>query len=153
MNIVMGDATLPIHTPAVIAHVVNDQGGWGAGFTGAITRRFGSAPRDRYKIWVRYVEMGDIDMLLVQGDPEVYIANMLCQQGYKSRTNPVPLSYKYLDMCLSKLYEEVSYLNHSVHMPMIGSGLAGGDWNRIEDMIKHFESVHGVSTTIYQLEV
>jgi hypothetical protein len=35
----VGDATLPAERPAFIAHVVNDVGAWGAGFSGALGRR------------------------------------------------------------------------------------------------------------------
>jgi hypothetical protein len=39
----------------------------------------------------------------------------------------------------------------TVHMPRIGSGLAGGDWNRIESIVN--ETLGFIEITVYDLPV
>ena len=51
INYVLGDATQPEGPrPLIIAHIVNDRGGWGAGFSGALSRRWPMAEQ-RYREW------------------------------------------------------------------------------------------------------
>jgi hypothetical protein len=47
----VGDATNLIgDSPCIIAHIVNDIGAWGAGFSGVISRRW-NAPEQDYRAW------------------------------------------------------------------------------------------------------
>lgn len=43
-------------------------------------------------------------------------------------------------------------LNVSVHMPIIGCGLAGGSWDQIEPILSHELSTFGVKTIVYDFE-
>lgn len=146
---VTGDATQPIGSGVrIIAHICNDRGGWGRGFVRAISARW-SRPEADYKAWFRGADfdfaLGKIQLVQVQST--LYIANMIAQQGYQGLNNPVPLCYDSLDECLKKLYKEAKNLKASVHMPKIGTGLAGGDWSKIEALIE--ENLKDIEVLVY----
>jgi O-acetyl-ADP-ribose deacetylase (regulator of RNase III) len=44
------------------------------------------------------------------------------------------LRYNALQMCLEKI--NVSYAGKKVALPQIGCGIAGGDWHKVEELIK-----------------
>jgi O-acetyl-ADP-ribose deacetylase (regulator of RNase III) len=46
-----------------------------------------------------------------------------------------PLDYEALTLCMRKINHQ--FKGKHIGMPKIGAGLAGGDWNRIETIIKH----------------
>jgi hypothetical protein len=53
LSIAVGDVTNPCHEDiAVIAHVGNDKGGWGRGFSGALSRRW-PLVEHYYRDWYR----------------------------------------------------------------------------------------------------
>lgn len=132
-----------------IIHVCNDQGGWGAGFTRSLSRRW-ERPEAYYREWHQkgqtvfdgLFELGNIQNVLVErneyGEPLV-VTNMIAQHGFKSDRNPIPLQYDALALCLVKLARFIRHdLRDSIctlHMPRIGTGLAGGEWHRIERLL------------------
>jgi len=141
-----GDLFLAARTPGVtrvIAHVVNDVGGWGSGFTRSVSR-FSPLPAQRYRSWAKG-ERGPFLLGMVQvvntQEPHLGIINMLCQHGY-SRPDKPALSYLALDECLRKLASCCDYLSQrnpkriEILMPRIGCGLAGGTWDQVEPLIE-----------------
>jgi hypothetical protein len=46
----IGDATVPTVRPAIVVHVVNDVGRFGAGFAGVVAQRWPAAKAD-YCLW------------------------------------------------------------------------------------------------------
>lgn len=131
-----GDATKPVGGgPKIIAHVCNNRGGWGKGFVLALNEAFGDAPKDTYKRACH--DLGTISVVSVADD--LFVCNMVAQDGYwDPDTNPVPLSYPALSQCLVELALTAGTLGASIHMPKIGTGLAGGDWNIVENIIDVF---------------
>jgi O-acetyl-ADP-ribose deacetylase (regulator of RNase III) len=160
-----GDATRPESWDnAIIAHIVNDDGKWGKGFVMAISRRW-PEPEERYRAWykdrerpssgfklgaVRFVAVKTIDTVLNQ-DKKVWVANMIAQHGIRGPGNPTPIRYGALSLALAHVAEFAKKNNASVCMPKIGSGLAGGDWEKIERIILETLDAQGVSVTIYEL--
>jgi O-acetyl-ADP-ribose deacetylase (regulator of RNase III) len=130
-----GDASVPNHFTC-IAHVVNNIGVWGGGFTASLEREYPGTGTD-YRKQLRGRNLGDI---FFTHHNAVAICHMVAQNGVISANNPMPLVYTELDICLGKLADSIARLNiTAIQMPMIGSGLAGGDWNVIEPMIAaHF---------------
>ena len=55
---------------------------------------------------------------------------MVTQQGNASRANPVAFLYDALGQCLSKLAGRIEP-GTLIHMPRIGCGLVGGNWEQI----------------------
>jgi len=45
-----------------------------------------------------------------------------------------PVDYEAIAMCMQKI--NYMFPNKTIGLPMIGAGLAGGDWNRIKDIIQ-----------------
>jgi O-acetyl-ADP-ribose deacetylase (regulator of RNase III) len=48
-----------------------------------------------------------------------------------------------------KLEEQASELHASVHLPRIGAGLAGGDWEIFSALIQKCLVDKGISVTVY----
>lgn len=143
-----GDATIPHHR-ICIAHVVNNIGVWGGGFTASLERQYPGTGKD-YRTKLRGRKLGDS---FLSNHGAVAICHMVAQEGIISANNPIPLVYEALDKCLGQLADSIVPLNiTAIQMPMIGAGLAGGDWNIIEPMIaKHFGKVH-IPVTIFRYQ-
>lgn len=148
---ITGDATRPKgYGIRIIAHVVNNRGGWGRGFVLALSRRW-SYPEQSYRAWAKSsdgtFELGHVQ--LVKVEPHTYVANMVAQDGYGSTTNQVPLRYYALEECLKELSLQANILKASVHMPRIGCGLGGADWAKVEALIK--QELADIDVTVYDL--
>ncbi len=140
-----GDATRPVQTMGniLVAHVVNDRGGWGKGFVLAISNRWPHAEKD-YRDWAMSGRRGGKpstpfqlgEVLISKVEPNLSVAHLLAQHGYIGPDNPTPLSYEALTQCLRKLAGIAAAQNASIHMPRIGAGLGGGDWSRVRKIIE-----------------
>lgn len=131
---IKGDATNPQdeNNIKIIAHVSNNKGGWGAGFVLALSKKW-SKPEEEYRKTNNYI-LGLNQVVPVTDD--IIVVNMIAQDGYRSENNPVPINYSALRNCLTNLDILAKIYNASIHMPKIGSGLGGGDWNTIEKIIE-----------------
>ncbi|MFO0659274.1 MAG: hypothetical protein U0165_05520 [Polyangiaceae bacterium] len=157
---VVGDATRPyLAGPAVIAHVCNDVGAWGAGFVLAVTRRW-RAPEEAYRRWFRdkhaedatppEFSLGAVQWVPVQSD--LWVANLIGQQGLRRAKAVAPVRYDAIELTLSRLATLALAHQASIHMPRIGCGLAGGTWDKIAPLIERQLESQGLSVTIYDLE-
>lgn len=149
-----GDATEPVgEGNKIIAHVVNDMGLWGKGFVLAVSKKWPDIRNDYLKwhnreyelpFWPGTVKLSNTD------DPQIVVANMLAQSGVrKYNSDKTVLQYDMLANCLGIVAEYALVMNASVHMPLIGSGLAGGDWSKIAPLIKEHLILEGVPTNVY----
>lgn len=152
---VVGDATDPVGDgPKLIAHVVNDIGAWGAGFAKALSVR-SPKPKKVYREWhaepsrILPFELGRTQITRIADD--TLVMNMLAQSGLRSRSNPRPLRYDALALCLRDLAGMAGIKRSSVHMPRIGCGLAGGTWDVVEPLIADALCGRGVEVTVYDL--
>lgn len=165
INYVIGDATKPIgEGPKIIAHVVNDQGAWGAGFTRALDTAWPAA-REDYIAWSRSrhsghqpFELGETRHALVQGglstgevEDRLWISQMMAQQGLPNSKNRRPLRYDALGHCLWEVGKLAKMENASVHMPRIGCGLAGGRWSIVQELISDSFCWDGIPVYVYDL--
>jgi O-acetyl-ADP-ribose deacetylase (regulator of RNase III) len=55
-------------------------------------------------------------------------------QYYYGRMNGMPLDYEALTLCMRKINSV--FKGKHIGLPKIGAGLAGGDWNRIKQIIQ-----------------
>lgn len=135
----------------IIPHVCNNVNVFGAGFAKAVGDMF---PEVKYNYHLLgksflqqnlgYVQFIDIKPLNKINDNKLIIANMIAQNGTTSSKNPRPLNYGALAICMYRVksyIKEIKYnfadmQNIEIHAPKFGSGLAGGNWNFISDMIK-----------------
>lgn len=145
---VKGDATSPQGEGLkIICHVCNNVGAWGAGFVLALSRKW-SEPEKYYRSMTRY-ELGDVEIMSVEKN--IMVANMIAQNNIKSKLgedDKAPIRYYAVAEALYKVNEFAKKLDATLHMPRIGSGLAGGEWNKIEDIIKLNVTV---PVTVYDL--
>jgi len=142
-----GDATRPVGDDRkVIAHVSNNQGGWGRGFVLAISKRWKEPEISYRKIAKSGLELGTIQVISVESD--ITVVNMIAQDGY-SRNGSDAINYTALEMCLTQLASLCIGGPMSVHMPKIGTGLGGSSWAKIEPLIQRCLTDAGVPVTIY----
>lgn len=156
---VTGDATQP-QGPGlkIIAHICNNAGGWGAGFVLALSKRW-AQPEASYRRWYTTKHGFSLGKTqLVQVDQDIIVANMIAQEGFGGDGKP-PIRYGALHDCLLELVSRIknnnlsgmSLKDASVHMPRIGCGLAGGNWNDIRTIINVTLIESGIPVTVYDL--
>lgn len=157
IHYLIGDATYPIgEGKKVIPHITNDLGGWGRGFVLAISKRW-KEPEQAYRSLRNQISaysLGKIQLVPVTDD--IIVANMIAQHGtinHRSdddvKNNVPPIRYGAVRACLAEV-NDYAYKNHcTLHMPRIGTGLAGGNWSIIEGIIKE---VMSVDVYIYDLK-
>lgn len=151
ITFVKGDATRPLGDgPRIIAHVSNDQGGWGAGFVLAISKRW-REPEATYRRVARTTGLPLGDVQFVEVGDQIVVANMIAQVGYGRHGTPIPLRYDALRTCLMKVAAEATRLKASVHCPRIGCGLSGGRWGEVEKIITDTLLRESVPVTVYDL--
>jgi O-acetyl-ADP-ribose deacetylase (regulator of RNase III) len=82
---------------------------------------------------------------------DIIVANMVAQHGTGIKKGVIPLRYTALRECLTDLYGSASLMTgaYTVHMPRIGCGLAGGDWDEVERILT---DVITVDTYVYDYE-
>ncbi|MCK2240016.1 MULTISPECIES: hypothetical protein [unclassified Crossiella] len=151
---IVGDATAPSGDGCkLIAHVCNDRGGWGSGFVNAISRCW-DFPEHRYRAWWSRRNSNDFALgacQFVRVTEDIVVANMIAQRGFRMRGNPKPLRYDALERCLVTVAEYARDHAATVHMPRIGNGRGGGDWDTIVSIIKRTLIARGITTVVYDL--
>lgn len=150
---VKGDATNPLHEGhKIIAHICNDTGGWGAGFVLCLSKRW-SKPQEDYLEWFNSKKgfvLGEVQFVNVQND--ISVANMIAQRDIEPINNVPPIRYDALKKCLAKVAKFALQNSSSVHMPRIGCGLAGGEWEKVENIIKQTLLDANVDVFVYDLK-
>jgi O-acetyl-ADP-ribose deacetylase (regulator of RNase III) len=135
-----------------IAHVCNNRGGWGKGFSGNLSAKYPQV-EEAYSYWFAkgYKSLGTI--IPQQPVKGLYVFNMIAQDGHKSANNPTPLDYTALRICLNKVLDRCLQIGITqLHMPYIGTGLGGGNWNVIAEMLEEVFASGDVHVYIYAYE-
>jgi len=149
---VQGDLFDMIEPGVVIPHVCNNKGKWGSGFVLPLAKKY-PITRQEYIKWYKAsytdelvpdpppeviiegdsFDLGEIQLIKVE--PYVYVCNMVAQTLGGKR----PLYYNYLCKCMDELASVMercfSPSLANILCPQFGAGLAGGDWNIIEQLI------------------
>jgi len=147
-----GDATAPIGSGnKIIVHVCNDIGAWGRGFVVAISKRW-AEPERRYRAWHKGEEkhpfaLGEVQ--LVQVSDSIWVGNLIGQRDIREFNGGPPVRYEAMREGLQQVAIEAKRLHASVHMPRIGCGLAGGDWNLVGKIVEEELANVGVPVTVY----
>ncbi len=150
---VRGDATQPRGSgPRVIAHVVNDKTpNWGAGFALALKIKWPEAQEDFIR-WAdeerSHLTLGNTHQTQLPDGLTAY--HMVAQHGYGPAPKP-RIRYVHLKTCLDKLAVYALGQNATVHMPRIGTGHAGGQWNIVRELIDESLVRRGVDVMVYEL--
>lgn len=145
----------------IIPHVCNNENVFGAGFAKAIGDVF---PEVKYNYHLLgkpflqqnlgYVQFIDIK-LPKNNNIKLVVANMIAQNGLVSIKNNRPLNYGALAICMYRIKNYIKELktnfhdmqNIEIHSPKFGSGLAGGNWIFISEMIK--DIWHDIPILVY----
>jgi len=121
----------------IIPHVCNDIGYWGRGFTADIDKLNPGIGKE-YREYLRLLTSKGIEPLgRVCYSWITYnfcFAGMIAQHGVGRKNKP--LRYEALRKCMENVAEKAKKYNLEIFCPKFGSGLAGGDWNKIEEMIR-----------------
>lgn len=162
LTVVKGD--LLSVTEGVIAHGVNCRGAFGSGVAGAIAKKFPWV-RDSYlhkyntEGWV----LGDVQLVKSDGTnqpkkstmqgilniPGVVFANCATQDDFG--TDKVNLDYSALEKCIDKVLHFCAKAKLPLAIPRIGCGLAGGDWETVQEIIIRLNADRKVPITVYEL--
>jgi len=116
-----------------IIHGCNSHGVMGSGVAKAIRAKYPQAYQDYQDIYNRRgLELGDM-IISVQNDNKT-IYNAITQQDYGRDPLTVYVSY----WAIAEVFRKVNTLGiDSIAMPMIGAGLANGDWDVISAIIEN----------------
>lgn len=133
----------------IIAHGCNCRGGFGSGVAKIVATKY---PKARHYYLDKYDEdgwkLGDVQFVkLNSGD--FYIANCATQDDYLPR-GVCHADYDAIRIAMMTVKEFAKDRGLSVALPKIGAGLAGGDWNTIETVLKEVFSDY--DATVYYLE-
>jgi len=137
----------------LLAHVIpNTTAIWGGrGFASALRHKFPQTWDSFYGETVRAKRqpaLGDVFMAKVSDD--VTVVHMVAQQGI-GPSKSHRLRYAALSHCLQAVREQAAKLNATVHMPRVGTGHGGADWQVVKELIAEELVDKGVQTTIYRL--
>jgi len=135
-----GDATEPVTKDnRIIVHCCNDIGAFGAGVALEIAKKWPHV-KTAYRNWIDHgAELGQIQ--LVKAEPGIAICNLIGQRNTKNQIigdiEIPPIRYEAVYEGFVRLrrailafqYKDIG--NISLHMPRMGCGLAGGNWDMI----------------------
>jgi O-acetyl-ADP-ribose deacetylase (regulator of RNase III) len=148
------NATLPVeHAGAVVtAHVCNDAGGWGRGFSGQLSKRYPEAERAyRRKHRESGVALGATLLVPAERRQGLFVANMIAQAGYGPSRQP-RIRLDALTECLACIRARMSSIpGYVVQMPRIGSGYGGGDWCAIAGVVRGVFAPAGIQVYVCDL--
>ena len=116
-----------------IIHGCNAQGVMGSGVAKAIRAKYPKAYQDYYDTYNSMgLELGDA-CISTQPDGKV-IYNAITQKNYGRDSSNVYVSY----WAIAEVFRKVNGSQiDEIAMPMIGAGLANGDWNVISAIIEN----------------
>lgn len=139
--------------PKIIAHIVNNRTpNWGGGgFASAVKRKWPEVQNQFRSM----VEEGRFSLsignsLKIRVDDKLSVVNMVAQFGFGPSPKP-RIRYAGLESCLEELARLALEEGASLHMPRIGVGHAGGNWQIIEELIDQKLIANGIDVTIYDL--
>lgn len=132
-----------------VPHVCNNIDLFGAGFAAQVADRYPSVKADYHMLGKVFLKnnLGYSQILKIFEDQKykhkLYFVNMIAQNGIIGQNNTRPLDYYALVRSMSSLssfiQNKTGFSNGSekieIHCPKFGSGLAGGNWNFISDLI------------------
>lgn len=148
-----GDVTRPVEHPVILAHVSNDVGRFGgrASVATAIAARWPHV-RGQFLSWSRATPAADRlgQVVFVEAEPGIQVANMVAQRGLPGRSNPSPLHLDALETCLRSVAlvaRDDTMGVTAVVMPRLGTGYGGHTWTEVELVITR--TLIDVPVTVY----
>lgn len=136
----------------VICQLVNDQARfWGGGVAKTTGQRYPEVQR-QFSNWIvgvpRSQRLGSVHF--AQATDSLIIASLVGQEGFGAAAAP-RIRYAALERCFEKVCEFAQKKSASVHMPRIGAGQSGGQWETVEEIVRGTLVPTSVPVTIYDL--
>ena len=126
-------------THGILIHGCNAQGKMGSGVAKAVRDRYPGAYRAYLRVFhERGLRVGQlVPSVVPRTQPALVVVNAITQEHYGREEGRVYLSYPGLRECLQRTralaYEQGIRV---VHFPLIGCGLAGGDWSQVAPILQ-----------------
>lgn len=132
-----------------VPHVCNNIDLFDAGFAGDVAKEYPSVKMDYHLLGKTFLSanLGYSQIIKVFEEPQyrhkLFFVNMIAQNGVRNYNNPRPLNYFALGQSMYKLSQYIhintGFVNKNekieIHCPKFGSGLAGGNWNFVSELI------------------
>jgi hypothetical protein len=134
-------------TTVIIPHVCNNINLFGAGFAKYIGEKF-PIVKENFHLLGNKASLGHNQYISVLHNnntkTKLVVCNMIAQDGVVNVKNIRPLNYGSLVFCMNDIKNKILLLSsndindnkYEIHAPKFGSGLAGGNWNFIENLIE-----------------
>lgn len=130
----------------IVPHVCNNINLFGAGFAAAVADYYPEV-KANYHLLGSNMKLGHTQFIPVKKDKtydhEIIFANMIAQNGtINTKNNARPLNYAALVQCMLNIKAYIQQLNKldknriEIHAPKFGSGLAGGNWGFITELMQ-----------------
>lgn len=154
---IKGDATEPIVIDdkySVICHCCNALGAWGKGFVVPLGKKYPIA-REKYLEFIENTpkenRLGSVSFAKVNDN--IIVANIIGQYYTYPKEGKIPLDYEALEKGFKFIINifKMHKMPLTIHMPKIGCGLAGGDWNVVEKIIKNTFIKEEIEIYVYLL--
>ena len=133
-------------TENIICHQVNVQGCMGGGLAKQIATTYPNVEKlyqEHCKCLNNDYEILKDDYLIAQAKPNQYIANCFTQKPN------FDTDYESIKICFSAL---LSRFKTPIAVPYkYGSGIANGDWSKIENIFKELSEKYKVDMMVYKL--
>lgn len=136
----------------IIPHVCNNINLFGAGFAAAVSNKY-PIVKENFHLLGNKAVLGQTQFVSVYKDKkfshQLIFANMIAQNGVVSKSNNRPLNYLALVKCMNSVGAYIAQMDQTesrvqIHAPKFGSGLAGGNWLFIQDLIDDIWTNHPV---------
>jgi O-acetyl-ADP-ribose deacetylase (regulator of RNase III) len=119
----------------IIVHGVNAQGKFGAGFAKQLSQKYPHVMLDYlHKYRTTGLHLGDIITTHIWKD--LYIVSGVTQQYYGRNPHVTYVSYPAIKTVFEKVNVLALELNLPVKFPLIGCGLANGEWSIVREIIR-----------------
>jgi len=137
----------------VIAHGCNCHCQMGAGIAKQVREECPEAyMKDRMTIPGDKTKLGTINHAIIESknSREFQFICVNCYTQYDYSRTKVCVDYRAVRSCMKHL--RGMFEDKKIGLPLIGAGLAGGDWKIIEQIIKEELDDHGVDVTIVKFK-
>jgi hypothetical protein len=132
-----------------VPHVCNNIDLFETGFAAQVAEKYPNVKTDYHLLGRNFLSanLGYCQIIKVYEEPKyrhkLFFINMIAQNGIKNYSNPRPLNYFALGQSMYKISQYIhmntGFLEKNekieIHCPKFGSGLAGGNWNFISELI------------------
>ena len=134
----------------IVPHVCNNIDLFGAGFAAQVAQHYPEVKANYHMLGKSFLKtnLGYSQILKVHEEPKyrhkLFFVNMIAQNGVRGKDNQRPLNYAALVSSMMQVSKHIQmntgFLNKQenveIHAPKFGSGLAGGNWHFISDLIE-----------------